>query len=90
MIEPAQVFQLSAEPELWTNGPTEESDRPEGEEQWYAFGYWCGNLLCLIPFADNVSEERRNLWLSPICKTEEDAKRMWFIVKMLMVELDKP
>jgi hypothetical protein len=88
MIEPAQVFQLAAEPELWTNKP-DKGELPEGETLCYAFGYWCGGLLCLIPFADNVSEERRNLWLSPLCKTEEDAKRMWFIVKMLMVELDK-
>jgi hypothetical protein len=90
MIEPTELFHPAAEPELWTNGPAEGSNRPAGEEQWFAFGFWCGDLLCLLPFSEHVSEERRNLWLSPICRTEEDAKRMWFIVKMLMIELEQP
>jgi len=84
-VDTPQVFQPAAEPELWTNG----TEDPTGL-QWYAFGYWCGGLLCLIPLSAEVPEERRSLWLSPICRTEDDAKRMWFIVKMLMLELDKP
>jgi hypothetical protein len=81
-----ELFQLNAAPELWTNGPED----PTGLPQLYAFGFWCGDLLCLIPLEGDVSEERRKLWQSPICQTEEDAKRIWFLVKQLMLALETP
>lgn len=82
-VRESGIFQEHAQPELWTNG----AEDPTGLPQWYAFGFWCGDLLCLIPLEGDIPEERRKLWQAPICQTEEDAKRIWFLVKKLMESL---
>jgi hypothetical protein len=82
------IFQEKCKPEVWTNGPVSESDRPDGSDQWWAYGYWCGDLLCLIPLEGDVPEERRSLWLAPICHSEEDAMRIFFLVNSLLNAMD--
>ena len=79
------IFDKTAEPEIWTNGPDDEI----GSRQWFSFGFKCGDLLCLIPLMDEVDETRKGLWLAPICNSEETAKRIFFLVNSLLNELDE-
>ena len=75
-----EVFDPTKQPLLWVFRETEESP-PHS----YAFGYPCGHQLCLMPLKDDeLDAERVALWAAPRCKSEEDAKRVFFLINQLL------
>jgi hypothetical protein len=78
-----EIFDVTAQPMLWAYRENEEA-----EPYAYAFGYPCGEYLCLVPLKEEVEVERTTLWAAPVCKSEEDAKRMFFLVGQLLNSLD--
>ena len=79
------IFDPSIQPELWAHRTS-----ADAVAHGYSFGYPCApNYLCLVPLNKNeVETERMALWEAPVCNTEEDAKRVFFLVDQLMNTLD--
>lgn len=88
----AALFKQHARPVLWTNlEALKESfgkdwDDEIGYATEFSFGYQVGDFICLIPLQDE--DERVGYWRSPVCTSEDDAKRIWFIVQKLLDALD--
>lgn len=80
----ALLFQQEAKPVLWTN-KAEDADE-DVEATLFSFGFWCGDMLCLIPL--QADDQRRGYWRCPVCDSEDDAKRVWFLIQRLMDAVD--
>ena len=77
---PRTVMDTTLQPVLWAY-----KEHEGAEAHSYAFGFPCGEYLCLVPLDETVvDEERIRLWASPVCKNEEDAKRIFFLIDQLM------
>jgi hypothetical protein len=80
---PEEIFDETVQPTLWSFKHSEE-EAPHA----YAFGFPCGENICLVPLsAEAVDEQRILLWAAPHCENESDAKRIFFLVNELLDSL---